>query len=88
MNDFLQGMRQGYANICSHPAPPLFPWFPLGRDCFPGVQGNLKGLCLHIHSSIYSVYSSIANFIIHRHVTHQDVMLSVDSYMRVAITCN
>lgn len=24
MNDFLQGMRQWFANICSHPATPLF----------------------------------------------------------------
>lgn len=73
--------------------------FRLERDWFPTVQSNpspvnLKGKDV-FEGSVFIptvlfilLIHLIANFIICRHVTHQGVMLSVDSSMMVAITCN
>lgn len=59
----------------------LSPMNLKGKDVFKGsvfISTVLFILFIHL----------IANFITYIHVTHQDVMLSVDSYMIVAITCN
>lgn len=54
-----------------------------GKDVFKGSAFISTVLFIYLIAKFM-----LCNFVMYRHVTHQDGMLSVDSYMTVAIACN